>query len=412
MSGPSSMSGPPAGLNLHADQGGKILGTMIALIVLASTFVVLRLTSRHLARAGFWWDDVLIAVALLLAVAPCICIIVAVKHVGFGKHLDAFGELGAMEAATGFFHILYFFQLFFTLATGATKLTILAFYRRIFPIAELKFILIVMTTLVVMYTTAVSTLIVFQCHPIRKFWEPKQPGHCISALNDLIISGSINTILDFTIVCLPVPLLWRLRTSTRQKFILTGIFLTAGFVCIVSIIRIISFAKADVADVTWDFVGVAIWSAVEPIAGIFGACLPSLRPLIALLLDNNAYRSFAATTSRPFQSSASASVLKSNQSKSKDRNSSTFARLEEHDCNAKTQRLPWRDQKGPRVYDNGADGHTIFVYGGRGQPGSGEDDKIEMERMSDVEPPKGVIRVKTEILLSSSKRFDYNDRLY
>lgn len=48
---------------------------------------------------------------------------VAVKHVGFGKHLDAFGELGAMEAATGFFHILYFFQLFFTLATGATKLT-------------------------------------------------------------------------------------------------------------------------------------------------------------------------------------------------------------------------------------------------------------------------------------------------
>lgn len=52
------------------------------------------------------------------------------------------------------------------------------------------------------------------------------------------------------------------------------------------------------------------------------------------------------------------------------------------------------------------------MYGGRGQPGSGEDDKIEMERMSDVEPPKGVIRVKTEILLSSSKRFDYNDRLY
>lgn len=60
MSGPSSMSGLPAaemhqpGFNLHADQGDKILGTMVALIALASTFVVLRLTSRHLARAGFW----------------------------------------------------------------------------------------------------------------------------------------------------------------------------------------------------------------------------------------------------------------------------------------------------------------------------------------------------------------------
>ena len=60
MSGPSSMSGLPAadlhlpGFDLHADQGDKILGTMVALIALASTFVVLRLTSRHLARAGFW----------------------------------------------------------------------------------------------------------------------------------------------------------------------------------------------------------------------------------------------------------------------------------------------------------------------------------------------------------------------
>ena len=140
-------------------------------------------------------------------------------------------------------------------------------------------------------------------------------------------------------------------------------------------------------------------------------CLPSLRPLVTLLLDNNAYRSFAATTSKTFQSNTS-SVLKSNQSKSKNRDSATFARLEEHDGNAKTQRLPWRDQKGARVYDYETDGHNTTVYGGRGQPGRGEDDVIEMNRASDVEPPKGVIRVKTEILLSSSRRLNYNDRLY
>ncbi|KAF6217677.1 hypothetical protein HO133_006779 [Letharia lupina] len=415
MSGPPSMPGPPPGLNLHDDQGGKVLGTMIALIALASTFVILRLTSRHLARAGFWWDDVLIIVALLLAIAPCICSIVAVKHVGFGKHIYVFGKAGAMEAATGYFHTLYFFQLFFTLATGATKLTILAFYRRIFPIAELRLILIVMTTVVVMYTTAVSTLIIFQCRPIRKFWEFELPGYCINPKNNLAVSGSVNTLLDFMIVCLPVPLLWRLRTSTRQKSILTGIFLTAGFVCIVSIVRIISFSRADPSDVTWNFVWVSIWSAVEPIAGILGACLPSLRPLLTLLLDNNAYRSFAATASQTFQSTTtttSSSVLKSNQSSRKNRDPTTFARLkEEHDGNApKTQRLPWRDPKGPRVYDHGMDGHNVTVYGGRGQQADG--DGVEMERMSDVEPPRGVIRVKTEIFLSSSKRLDYNDRLY
>ena len=59
-------------------------------------------------------------------------------------------------------------------------------------------------------------------------------------------------------------------------------------VCIVSIIRIITFTRVDPADITCkstyssvfysadtaclgNFVGVAIWSAVEPIVGIFGA---------------------------------------------------------------------------------------------------------------------------------------------
>lgn len=49
---------------------------------------------------------------------------VAVYHVGFGKHAYVFGKLGALKAASSYFHILYFFQIFFTLATGATKLTV------------------------------------------------------------------------------------------------------------------------------------------------------------------------------------------------------------------------------------------------------------------------------------------------
>ena len=76
------------------------------------------------------------------------------------------------------------------------------------------------------------------------------------------------------------------------------------------------------------------------------------------------------------------------------------------------QRLPWRDHKGPRVYDHGADGPNTTVYSGRGQGDQGEVDAIEMERASDAAPPRGAIRVKTEIFLSSSRRLDYNDRLY
>ena len=118
---------------------------------------------------------------------------------------------------------------------------------------------------------------------------------------------------------------------------------------------------------------------------------------------------------------ASSSVLRSNQSKSsKNRDPTTFAKISEHDDrnNVKIQKLAWCDHKEPRVYDNEADAHTITVYGGRHERPHGraereDDDAIESIQMADVvEPPKGVIKVTTEIFLSSSKRLDYNDRLY
>ena len=41
-------------IDIHADQRGRIIGTCVALIVVTDAFVVLRLVSRKLARAGYW----------------------------------------------------------------------------------------------------------------------------------------------------------------------------------------------------------------------------------------------------------------------------------------------------------------------------------------------------------------------
>ena len=64
MSWLSTMPSPPEdvvqhpGYDRNADQSGRILGAMIALIILGSTFIILRLTSRHLTRAGFWVSNI------------------------------------------------------------------------------------------------------------------------------------------------------------------------------------------------------------------------------------------------------------------------------------------------------------------------------------------------------------------
>ena len=43
-----------------------------------------------------------------------------------------------------------------------------------------------------------------------------------------MIPGALNAVLDFFVVALPLPLLWKLRTNTYQKWVLTGIFACAG----------------------------------------------------------------------------------------------------------------------------------------------------------------------------------------
>lgn len=50
-------SQPPPGIDLSADQGPRIVSSMIALIVLPTIFVIGRLVSRGIARAGFWVSE-------------------------------------------------------------------------------------------------------------------------------------------------------------------------------------------------------------------------------------------------------------------------------------------------------------------------------------------------------------------
>ena len=54
-----------SGFSLYADQKGRLVGSMITLLVLSTFFVCLRLLSRKLSKAGFWLDDYLTILALV-----------------------------------------------------------------------------------------------------------------------------------------------------------------------------------------------------------------------------------------------------------------------------------------------------------------------------------------------------------
>ncbi|KAI4257730.1 MAG: hypothetical protein L6R42_005484 [Xanthoria sp. 1 TBL-2021] len=343
---------PPPGVDLSADQGGRIVASMAALIVLPTLAVLARLTSRQLAHAGFWYDDLWVVIALSLSYGPIICVLVSQSTNGFGRHIWALGEGNTIQ----FLRILYIYEIFYYASCSAIKICILLFYRRIFPVREIKLVLQITTAAVVAFFlgSLLSTLF----------------HHCTNGNHIIIVPGAINTVLDFIIICLPLPLLWKLRTTTSQKSVLTGIFICAGFVCIISIIRLVVLSRLEIEDVTWNYVNSAIWSAAEPCMGVISACLPSLRPLVALMTrgthraPKNGGKSAQATTS----SGSSRMVWRR---KDSDR-AKHFSRLED----SVAEQARW--------------GRDVTVKGGR-DTDQGSSENISLQ---EINVPPGQIKVK------------------
>jgi len=95
----------------------------------------------------------------------------------------------------------------------------------------------------------------------------------------------INVIVDFILVFIPLPYIWRLNTSLAQRFIFGGIFALGIFTSVVSIIRLVIFYGVPPSDQdrAHSLRDIILWSIVEINIGLTCACLPSLRPLLRLV---------------------------------------------------------------------------------------------------------------------------------
>lgn len=95
-------------------------------------------------------------------------------------------------------------------------------------------------------------------------------------LSNLVFLFSAGTDIagDVLILLIPFPLLWKLRTTQRQKAILVGIFLLPLTPIIFGVVRLVLCNPVASAV---DVVKFQLYSLLENTAAIITACLPSLR---------------------------------------------------------------------------------------------------------------------------------------
>ncbi|KGO43317.1 hypothetical protein PEX1_088880 [Penicillium expansum] len=171
---------------------------------------------------------------------------------------------------------------FYNAAVLCAKASILMQYFRVFPTHRMRVVCWVMITFLAIYGTWAVISAFLNCIPVAKFWDDTIPGYCLNKTKLWFSNASMHISTDIAILVIPIPALMAVDLPRKQKLALMVMFALGGFVCITSIVRLVSLKTiSDSTDPTYDNVGAASWSAIECNTGIICACLPTLKPLIA-----------------------------------------------------------------------------------------------------------------------------------
>ncbi|KAL8894621.1 MAG: hypothetical protein Q9192_004176, partial [Flavoplaca navasiana] len=129
------------------------------------------------------------------------------------------------------------------------KMSILILYLRLFAVNRtFRYVTWSMMFFVCGYLMANLWTQIFGCSPRSKYWEPSTPGHCIDYTKAGLAYGSMNIISDLLILILPIPLVWRLKLSRREKVGISVIFMSGTITCVVAAVRYVYIVQENSAD--------------------------------------------------------------------------------------------------------------------------------------------------------------------
>lgn len=216
-----------------SSDGAKLVGWATLPVPFATLAVILRFVSRKSSqKVGS--DDWCMLFALILYYGLYISLVIwaPIGKVGFPQQDLSY------EQVEDFLKLFFCVQIFYAWVGPAIKISFLLLYRRIFVVKWFMRITLVVATLVIIWCISVTLTVIFECRPVGSYWQPLLQQHCIDSQKFYWANGISNLLLDVMILCLPIPMIWKLQMSMRSKISLTGVFALGAFICVASILRI------------------------------------------------------------------------------------------------------------------------------------------------------------------------------
>jgi len=270
-----------------------ILAGLLIPHIFCTAFIIARISSRVFLLRKWFLDDTLILFAWSFSTAVCVVYSIAALTPGISEasneaSLQASLETEGMPAGSVHPYIMrtYLGLIFYQFCLLLTKLSILAFYLRMFSSRPRERRLAWGTVVfVVLYGIPMLFISIFQCHP-REGEFFGRPMHCVSFAPLLIASASLHTATDAWLIVMVVPCISCLDLPPRQKIALAVVLSLGIFVIAASLVRLQlslhrQFRPSDVG--ITNILAFFVMTILECDIALICACAPTLRPLAAKL---------------------------------------------------------------------------------------------------------------------------------
>ncbi|KAI1316815.1 hypothetical protein F5Y16DRAFT_393058 [Xylariaceae sp. FL0255] len=266
----------------YQDTGsGIVIGSSIVGFV-TTVIVGLRFWARSLTRQPLRTDDWLCLSALFFQHALLVAACVEAIYGGLGRNM----ALIAPNSLVTFYKALFVSEIAYTYSSPLIKLSVLAFYRRIFPTRTVRLGSFIIGAACIAWCISITILDFTQCRPLRAAWDIELQAlpttKCISAVTVFLSNSIANSVIDFCTLTLPINEVLKLQMSARQKIHISIIFLLGSLALAASLVRTVSTASTlhgGVANFSKQFAISGVATIVEIYAAIIGACLPTVMPV-------------------------------------------------------------------------------------------------------------------------------------
>ena len=99
---------------------------------------------------------------------------------------------------------------------------------RLFPTRLMRYASWITGSVTSVYTLVQIACVIVHCIPFTALWDPTVPAHCVNVDEVILVCGVLNFTTDLAILIMPMPELWKLNITRKQKLQVTFLFLLGG----------------------------------------------------------------------------------------------------------------------------------------------------------------------------------------